>query len=99
MTTIAGILAVLLALGVIETLLHRRILRRLPVRVHVNGTRGQTRVVRLIAAGLPGGGKRVGSKTAGSAAAGAGPAGEDSPLDRPDQPRRVVQTSLHRRAG
>src|SRR5690625_6828743 len=86
MTTIAGILAVLLALGVMETLLHRRILRRLPVRVHVNGTRGKTSVVRLIAAGLRGGGKRVCSKTTGSFAAVTGPDGEDYPLDRPKQP-------------
>jgi len=97
MTTIAGILAVLLALGVMETLLHRRILRRLPVRVHVNGTRGKTSVVRLIAAGLRGGGKRVCSKTTGSFAAVTGPDGEDYPLYRPNQPNIIEQMRVMRR--
>ncbi|HLR86473.1 MAG TPA: poly-gamma-glutamate synthase PgsB [Wenzhouxiangella sp.] len=97
MTTIAGILVILLALGVMETVMHRRILRRLPVRVHVNGTRGKTSVVRLIAAGLRGGGKRVCSKTTGSFAAVTGPDGKDYPLYRPNQPNIIEQMRVMRR--
>src|SRR5699024_775883 len=97
MTTIAGILVILLALGVMETVMHRWVLQRLPVRVHVNGTRGKTSVVRLIAAGLRGGGKRVCSKTTGSFAAVTGPDGEDYPLHRPNQPNIIEQMRVMRR--
>lgn len=95
--TVASILGVLIALGVAETLVHRRVLRRLPIRVHVNGTRGKTSVVRLIAAGLQAGGKRVCSKTTGSFAAVTGPDGEDYPLHRPNQPNIIEQMRVMRR--
>lgn len=95
--TIASILVVLIALGLAETLTHRWVLRRLPVRVHVNGTRGKTSVVRLITAGLRGGGKRVCSKTTGSFAAVTGPDGEDYPLHRPNQPNIIEQMRVMRR--
>lgn len=88
---------VLIALGLLETLIHRRVLRQLPVRVHVNGTRGKTSVVRLIAAGLRAGGKRVCSKTTGSFAAVTGPDGEDYPLHRPNQPNIIEQMRVMRR--
>jgi len=78
-------------------LIHRRVLRRLPVRVHVNGTRGKTSVVRLITAGLRAGGKRVCSKTTGSFAAVTGPDGEDYPLHRPNQPNIIEQMRVMRR--
>ncbi|NBD95059.1 MAG: poly-gamma-glutamate synthase PgsB [Gammaproteobacteria bacterium] len=95
--TVASILIFLIGLGVAETLIHRRVLRRLPVRVHVNGTRGKTSVVRLIAAGLRAGGKRVCSKTTGSFAAVTGPDGEDYPLHRPNQPNIIEQMRVMRR--
>jgi hypothetical protein len=79
-------LVVLITLGLLEVLAHRRVLSRLPVRVHVNGKRGKTSVVRLIAAGLRAGGKRVCSKTAGSFAAVTGPESEDYPLRPPTSP-------------
>ncbi|WP_376695359.1 poly-gamma-glutamate synthase PgsB [Wenzhouxiangella sp. EGI_FJ10305] len=95
--TVASILAVLIALGVAETLVHRGVLRKLPIRVHVNGTRGKTSVVRLITAGLRAGGKRVCSKTTGSFAAVTGPDGEDFPLHRPNQPNIIEQMRVMRR--
>ena len=51
-----------------EVVRHRRALRRIPVRVHVNGTRGKSSVTRLIAAGLRAGDKRVVAKTTGTLA-------------------------------
>ncbi len=84
-------------LGLIEMLIHRRVLRQLPVRVHVNGTRGKTSVVRLITAGLRAGGKRVCSKTTGSFASVTGPDGEDYPLHRPNQPNIIEQMRVMRR--
>ncbi len=95
--TVISILAALIALGLLEMLVHRRVLQRLPVRVHVNGTRGKTSVVRLIAAGLRAGGKRVCSKTTGSFAAVTGPDGEDYPLHRPNQPNIIEQMRVMRR--
>ncbi|MDT8410366.1 MAG: poly-gamma-glutamate synthase PgsB [Wenzhouxiangellaceae bacterium] len=94
---IAASFAILCILGVAEMLVHRRVLARLPVRIHVNGTRGKTSVVRLIAAGLRAGGKRVCSKTTGSFAAVTGPDGEDYPLHRPNQPNIIEQMRVMRR--
>ncbi len=82
-------LAVMIALwvglvlaGLVEAARHGRLLRRIPVRIHVNGTRGKTSVTRLIAAGLRNGGKRVCAKTTGSAAALIDPEGREFPLYR-----------------
>jgi len=58
----------LLGAGIVENLLHRRCLGQIPVRVHVNGTRGKSTTTRLIAAGLRAGGLRVVAKTTGTAA-------------------------------
>ncbi|MBK7046893.1 MAG: poly-gamma-glutamate synthase PgsB [bacterium] len=69
MKLIVLLLAFLTGLGVWETWRHGRHRRRIPVRIHVNGTRGKSSVARLIGAGLRGGGLRVVAKTTGSAAA------------------------------
>ncbi|MEX1220768.1 MAG: poly-gamma-glutamate synthase PgsB [Idiomarina sp.] len=74
-------LALILA-GLYESVRHRAILKRIPVRIHVNGTRGKTSVTRLIAAGLRNGGKRVCAKTTGSAAALTDPQGIEFPIYR-----------------
>lgn len=66
---LAGLLGVLLAMGAIESLWHRRNLSRIPTRIHVNGTRGKSSVTRLIAAGLRAGGIVTCAKTTGTAAA------------------------------
>jgi poly-gamma-glutamate synthase PgsB/CapB len=57
-----------LAYGILEYRLHLRNVRAIPIRVHVNGTRGKSSVTRLIAAGLRAGGIRTVAKTTGSAA-------------------------------
>ncbi len=59
---ISGLLAALVA----EGYLHRKSLYRIPIRVHVNGTRGKSSVTRLIAAGLRAGGLSTLGKTTGS---------------------------------
>jgi gamma-polyglutamate synthase len=56
----------LVAYGLVEATLHRRRLRRIPIRIHVNGTRGKSSVTRLIAAGLREGGMAVCAKTTGT---------------------------------
>jgi poly-gamma-glutamate synthase PgsB/CapB len=59
--------AVLIILYLVERVRHRSALRRIPLRIHVNGTRGKSSVTRLIAAGLRAGGIRTFAKTTGSA--------------------------------
>jgi poly-gamma-glutamate synthase PgsB/CapB len=50
----------------IVALLHRRRLKRIPIRIHVAGTRGKSTVTRLVAAALRAGGHRVVAKTTGT---------------------------------
>ncbi len=59
---VVAIVAVLAA----ESLLHRRSRGKIPVRIHVNGIRGKSSVVRLIAAGLREGGIRTWAKVTGT---------------------------------
>ncbi|RTE86965.1 MULTISPECIES: poly-gamma-glutamate synthase PgsB [Gammaproteobacteria] len=79
---VAGLWIALVFAGALEALKHRWLVSRVPVRVHVNGTRGKTSVTRLIAAGLRSGGKRVCAKTTGSAAAITDPNGREFPIYR-----------------
>ena len=72
----------LVLVGLFEAWRHRALVRKIPVRIHVNGTRGKTSVTRLITAGLRGGGKRVCAKTTGSAAALTDPEGIEFPIYR-----------------
>ena len=65
---ILGALAlVLIASGLLEFRYHQLVLSSIPIRIHVNGTRGKSSVTRLIAAGLRAGGKRTFAKTTGTA--------------------------------
>jgi poly-gamma-glutamate synthase PgsB/CapB len=57
---------VLILYGIYEYRRHLRHLQAIPVRVHVNGTRGKSSVTRLIAAGLRAGGIRMMAKTTGT---------------------------------
>ena len=42
----------LVAYGIIEYRRHQNIIYEIPIRIHVNGTRGKSSVTRLIGAGL-----------------------------------------------
>ena len=53
--------------GLFENWSHTRRVLAIPIRVHVNGTRGKSTTTRLIAAGLRAGGHRVIAKTTGTA--------------------------------
>ena len=85
--------------GVIEWWLHQRRLKRIPVRIHVNGTRGKSSVTRLIAAALREGGRRTCAKTTGTLARMILPDGSEYPVFRPAganviEQVRIVQTAL-----
>jgi len=82
---------VLIALGVLELVLHRGRLKRIPIRVHVNGTRGKTSVTRLIAAGLREAGVRCVAKTTGTVPRFILPNGREVPVYRPGGPNVIEQ--------
>jgi len=58
--------AILVAYWVFEYARHSRNVAAIPIRVHVNGTRGKSSVTRLIAAGLRAGGVNTIAKTTGT---------------------------------
>jgi gamma-polyglutamate synthase len=59
-------LCLILVYLIAERILHRRRLKRIPLRIHVNGTRGKSNVTRLIAAALRRSGVRTLAKTTGT---------------------------------
>lgn len=67
MTILLGLAAGFAVVGALEFRRHVRALGAIPLRIHVNGTRGKSSVTRLIAAGLRQGGIRTVAKTTGSA--------------------------------
>ncbi|MFH1011206.1 MAG: poly-gamma-glutamate synthase PgsB [bacterium] len=60
------LLVLMLLYGVVEFRQHQRRVRSIPIRIHVNGTRGKSSVTRLIAAGLRAGGVKTVAKTTGT---------------------------------
>lgn len=64
--TISAMLGGLIAVGGWESWRHRRNLKSIPIRIHVNGTRGKSSVTRLIVAALQEAGIRTVGKTTGT---------------------------------
>ncbi|HPF34479.1 poly-gamma-glutamate synthase PgsB [bacterium] len=98
MKLILLLLVLLTGAGVWETVRHRVVRRRIPVRVHVNGSRGKSSVTRLIAAGLQAGGVRTCAKTTGSAAMFLHVDGSESPIRRQGPPNIREQLRVFRQA-
>ncbi len=92
------LLVLVTSLGVWEMLRHVRHRRKIPIRIHVNGSRGKSSVARLIAAGLKAGGMSVVGKTTGSAAALINTDGSETPVVRRGGPNIKEQLSVFRRA-
>lgn len=88
----------LVATGLIEALLHRRNLDRVPLRIHVNGTRGKSSVTRLIAAGLREGGVVTCAKTTGTLPRMIMPSGKEYPVFRPSGANVIEQIRIVRAA-
>lgn len=95
---LAGATGLVTALGLIESHAHRRNLARIPIRIHVNGTRGKSGVTRLIAAGLRAGGIRTVAKATGTLPRLVLPDGTDEPIHRPWRANIIEQVSVVRRA-
>lgn len=98
MKLIVLLLLLVIMMGAWETARHRWYRRQIPIRVHVNGSRGKSSVARLIAAGLRGGGLRVVAKTTGSAAAVIHTDGSETPLRRRGGPNIREQLQVIREA-
>ncbi len=73
-------------------------LERIPLRVHVNGTRGKSSVTRLIAGGLRAGGRRTFAKTTGTMARIIWPDGSETDVYRVGRPNIIEQIRIVRRA-
>jgi poly-gamma-glutamate synthase PgsB/CapB len=80
------LLVLVIAAGIIENLSHTIARRGVPIRIHVNGSRGKSSVTRLIAAGLRTSGKRVVAKTTGSAPRIIFEDGTEEPIPRRGKP-------------
>ncbi len=65
--TLCILLLILIGVGLVESYYHRLALAQLPIRIHVNGSRGKSSVTRLVAAGLRAGGLKTLAKTTGTA--------------------------------
>jgi poly-gamma-glutamate synthase PgsB/CapB len=98
MKLILLLVIVFIGMGLLEHFRHRRSLRRIPIRIHVNGTRGKSSVTRLIFEGLRAGGIRSVAKTTGSAARYIHPDGSEEPLRRVGPPNIKEQIAIMRRA-
>ncbi|MCB2197786.1 poly-gamma-glutamate synthase PgsB [bacterium] len=66
MVVIILLTVLLVGYGVFEYAAHRRRVYSIPIRVHVNGTRGKSSVTRLVAAGLRAGGLKTLAKVTGT---------------------------------
>ena len=83
METILFIIVLLvLIFGIFEFKIHNKYLLNIPIRIHVNGSRGKSSVVRLIAAGLREGGLKTYAKTTGTSPRIIDDKGEDKYIHR-----------------
>jgi poly-gamma-glutamate synthase PgsB/CapB len=97
MAVLLASLALFLAYLAAEALAHRRALRAIPIRIHVNGSRGKSSVTRLIAAALREAGVRTLAKTTGSRARLILPDGREEPIHRLGTPNIGEQIKVLQR--
>lgn len=83
---------------IIEQCRHQHHLKKIPIRIHVNGTRGKSSVTRLIAAGLRAGGVRTCAKTTGTLAQFIDPDGKEEPIYRIGHTNVLEQLKVIRRS-
>jgi poly-gamma-glutamate synthase PgsB/CapB len=91
LTATAGLL---IGGGAAELAAHRRRLMQIPIRIHVNGTRGKSSVARLIDAGLRYSGLRSCCKTTGTLPRMIMPDGSEYPVFRPSKANVIEQVRI-----
>ncbi len=92
------LLAFLVWFGTREYRNHQATIRRIPTRIHVNGTRGKSSVTRLITGGLQAGGIRTLGKTTGTMPCYLDPSGEQIRIQRIGKANIIEQVRVARRA-
>lgn len=92
------ILVIIVSWLALEAGFHRRSLKRIRYRIHVNGTRGKSSVTRLIAAGLRAGGIRTCAKTTGTLASFIGTDAKEDPIFRVGHTNVIEQVKIIRQA-
>ncbi|MCQ2411980.1 MAG: poly-gamma-glutamate synthase PgsB [Sphaerochaetaceae bacterium] len=88
----------LLALGVVESIVHQKNLKRIKIRILVNGTRGKTTTAKLLVAAMNEGGIRTLGRTTGSEAQILFPDGHVEPFVRKRGASILEMKSLFRLA-
>lgn len=86
----------LILYGFFEYRRHVINVRAIPIRIHVNGTRGKSSVTRLIAAGLRAGGVRTVAKTTGTRARLIYADGQEEPVVRHGKANVIEQLKIFR---
>jgi poly-gamma-glutamate synthase PgsB/CapB len=84
--------------GIIEQINHQKRVNNIPVRIHVNGTRGKSTTTRLIAAGLREAGFKVLAKTTGTLPQLILEDGMETPLKRRGNPNIIEQLKIFKEA-
>ncbi len=90
MLTLIIVTGIIVAFLAFEYFWHQRARRRIPIRIHVNGIRGKSSVVRLIAAGLREGGIKTWAKVTGTLPNLVDDVGEDVPIIR-GSPASIIE--------
>ncbi len=96
MWVLLGLLILIVIFLVIESVINNRQLKKIPIRIYVNGTRGKSSVTRLIAASLRAGGLRTIAKTTGSSPRFILPDGTENLIRRLGQPSISEQVKIIR---
>jgi poly-gamma-glutamate synthase PgsB/CapB len=92
--TLCATTGLLIGGGMTELAMHRRRLAQIPIRIHVNGTRGKSSVARLIGAGLRFAGIRSCCKTTGTLPRMIMPDGTEYPVFRPSRANVIEQVRI-----